>query len=451
MHSNVSNCSISKVLTCLNSIARPALHTFVLLMLCLMCSFTVLQYKILYCCFVGNLQISGCLSLKMAGRNTHQDRRVVNCMICYQHLCKPKLLPCMHSCCEDCLREFVVSRLYDTLGRFPCPCCGQATHLPPEGVSAFPNGSNVAGSAVLKKEPFPLVGSDLILSFGCYGTGTTDLTQPVGLAVKGNQEIVVTDRSTNRILTYSLRGEVKSIFACRHTIADIAVTPRDTVVVASADIREPLAIEYDNQTGARLRSFGRFNCLEATNGIAVVSSPFAVVVSSFETGSVHILSESGRLVRKFSRRAVVGQAYHLCGNSRGDIVVSDYANSRVVVVDTMTGSWKAKMGGIGTAAGSLYQPLGVCVDINDDIIVADSGNQRVVLYSVRGTYRGIILDMSMGIGKPCNVACVPGAAMLVVLVTGHHYAQIRVYSYNPNRLYDSTRCQDGKLLSLCVC
>jgi len=395
----------------------------------------------------------------MAGSNTQQACRAeacraVNCMICHQRLCKPKLLPCMHSCCEECLREFVVSRLYDTIGSFPCPLCGQTTCLPPTGVGGFPNRLNFVASpnsAAVREAPIPLWGSDLILSFGCYGTGTADLTQPVGLAVKGNREIVVTDRSTNRILTYSLQGEVKSVFACRHSIAGVAVTPRDTVVVASADIKQPLAIEYDNRTGARLRSFGHFNCLETTNGIAVVSSPFAVVVSSFETGTVHFLSESGRLVRKFSRRAVTGQAYHLCGNSRGDVVVSDYANNRVVVIDRVTGKCVVKMGGIGNAAGLLYQPLGVCVDVDDNIIVADSGNQRVVLYSASGTYRGMVVDMSMSMGKPCNVACVPGAAMLIVLVTGRNYAQIRVYSYNPDTLCESSNCVSSRVLSLCVC
>jgi len=387
----------------------------------------------------------------MATISTQLAYREVNCIICHQHLCMPKVLPCMHACCEECLREYVVSRLYDTVGHFPCPLCGQTTRLPPEGICGFPNRLNSAASphaAVLRKESFPVPGSDLILSFGCYGTGAADLTEPVGLAVKGNREIIVTDRSTNRIMTFSLKGEVKNVFACRHSVADLATTPRDTIVVASTDAGEPLAIEYDNRTGARLRVFGRINCLESTHGVAVISSPFSVVVSSFETGAFHVLSESGRLVKKFSRRSVTGQAYHICSNSDGNIVVSDYANSRVVVVDRLTSRCLVKMGGIGTAAGCLYQPLGVCVDSNDNIIVADSGNQRIVFFSARGTYRGIIIDMSIGLGKPCNVAYVPGAAMLVVLVTGRHYAQIRIYSYNPNAW---NKPQDSRLLSLCVC
>ena len=385
----------------------------------------------------------------MAGTGTQLAHRDVNCIICYQQLRKPKLLPCLHASCEECLREFVVSRLYDTIGHFPCPRCGQGTRLPPQGVSGFSDGIASAvppDLSVLRTRPSPMPGSDLILSFGCYGTGTADLTQPVGLAVKGNREIVVTDRSTNRILTFSLKGEVMGVFACRHSVADVAVTPRDTVVVASTDAGEPLALEYDNRTGARLHVFGRINCLEVTNGVGVVSSPFAIVVSSFETGTVHVLSESGRLVKKFSRRAVTGHAYHICCNSRGNIVVSDYANSRVVVIDRLTGSCLAKMGGIGNAAGSLYQPLGICVDSDDNVVVADSGNKRVVLFSARGTFRGIVNDMSMGIGKPCNVACVPGAAMLVVLVTGRRYAQVRIYSYNPNTWSDSSDSRNSSLL-----
>ena len=392
------------------------------------------------------------LSLNMADSNTQLAYGDVNCIICHQQLCKPKVLPCMHACCEECLREFVIGRLYDTIGHFPCPRCGQGTRLPSQGVSGFPDQLTSAVSpdfSVLRTVPSRMRGiSDLILSFGCYGTGVADLTEPVGLAVKGNREVVVTDRSTSRILTFSLKGEVKGVFACRHSIADVAVTPRDTVVVASTDAGEPLALEYDNRTGARLRTFGRINCLESTNGVGVIWSPFAVIVSSFETGTVHVLSESGRMVKKFSRRSITGQAYHICCNSRGNIVVSDYANSRVVVIDRLSGSCLAKMGGIGNAAGSLYQPLGICVDTDDNIIVADSGNQRVVLFSARGTFRGIIIDMSMGIGKPCNVACVPGAAMLVVLVTGRRYAQIRIYSYNPNTQYDSSGSQNSSLLCI---
>jgi len=390
--------------------------------------------------------------MAMAGSNSRLAYHDVNCIICNQQLCKPKLLPCMHACCEECLREFVISRLYDTIGHFPCPWCGKVMRLPPEGVSGFSDRITSvvpADLSVLRSKPSPVHGSDLILSFGCYGTAKADLTQPVGLAVKGNREVVVTDRSMNRILTFSLQGEVKSVFACRHSIADVAVTPRDTVVVACTDAGEPLALEYDNRTGARLRVFGRINCLESTNGVGVALSPFAVVVSSFETGTVHVLSESGRMVKKFSRRAITGHAYHICCNSRGNIVVSDYANSRVVVIDKLNGSCMAKMGGIGNAAGSLFHPLGICVDSDDNIIVADSDNQRVILFSARGTFRGIIVDMSMGIGKPCHVACVHGAAMLVVLVTGRRYAQIRIYSYNPNTFRGSSSSPNSGLL--CVC
>jgi len=389
--------------------------------------------------------------LTMASSHTQQTRSAANCIICHQRLHKPKLLPCSHVCCEDCLRDFVVGRMYDAVGHFPCPRCSRSVRLPVEGVRAFPNRSQLpSSSSMLTSKLSFVVSGDLIVSFGCYGTGVGDLTQPVGLTVKTSvHEIVVTDQSTNRIITYSCHGELKSVFACRHSVADVDVTPRGTVVVATADAQESLAVEYDHRTGARLRSFGRFNHLETTNAVAVLSGPFAVAVSSFETGTIHLLSETGRLVRKFSRRSVTGRARHLCSNSRGDIVVSDYENSRVVVIDRSSGSCLAKMGGIGTAMGFLYQPLGVCVDSSDNIIVADSGNQRVVRFSKHGSYSGTIIDLSIGIGKPCNVACMPSAGQLIVLVTGRHYAQIRVYSYHANACCDDSR--NGALRSLCVC
>lgn len=48
----------------------------------------------------------------------------LSCSICFQAFNQPKALPCLHTFCEGCLRDYVASRFEGT-GEFPCPLCRQ--------------------------------------------------------------------------------------------------------------------------------------------------------------------------------------------------------------------------------------------------------------------------------------------------------------------------------------
>lgn len=63
----------------------------------------------------------------------------LTCTICYNVFSKPKALPCLHTFCEHCLREFIVSRGYESLGEFPCPICRQTAQIPAGGIEQFPD------------------------------------------------------------------------------------------------------------------------------------------------------------------------------------------------------------------------------------------------------------------------------------------------------------------------
>ncbi|XP_033726574.1 tripartite motif-containing protein 2-like [Pecten maximus] len=63
----------------------------------------------------------------------------LTCAICFNPFDRPKALPCLHTFCLDCLRDFVTSRGYESTGKFPCPVCREDTTLPTEGVKGFPD------------------------------------------------------------------------------------------------------------------------------------------------------------------------------------------------------------------------------------------------------------------------------------------------------------------------
>lgn len=63
----------------------------------------------------------------------------LTCTICFNVFTTPKALPCLHTFCERCLRDYVVSRGYEPSGEFPCPICRATVQIPPGGLQQFPN------------------------------------------------------------------------------------------------------------------------------------------------------------------------------------------------------------------------------------------------------------------------------------------------------------------------
>ena len=62
---------------------------------------------------------------------------LVECSLCKGEHNQPRLLPCGHIFCEDCLHQYV-KRNSQPGGKFSCSCCGNETAIPEEGVSGFP-------------------------------------------------------------------------------------------------------------------------------------------------------------------------------------------------------------------------------------------------------------------------------------------------------------------------
>ena len=75
------------------------------------------------------------LSLRSKIREDH-----LTCTICFNNFTHPKALPCLHTFCEGCIRDFVMGRGFDVQGQFPCPVCRLEIPIPSGGISAFPVG-----------------------------------------------------------------------------------------------------------------------------------------------------------------------------------------------------------------------------------------------------------------------------------------------------------------------
>eukprot|EP00063_Salmo_salar_P010442 XP_013985277.1 PREDICTED: tripartite motif-containing protein 3-like [Salmo salar] len=98
------------------------------------------------------------MSVPMAQRETggtspvvrQIDKQFLVCSICLDHYHNPKVLPCLHTFCENCLQNYIPPESL-TLS---CPVCRQTSILPEKGVSALQNNFFITNlMEVLQRDP----------------------------------------------------------------------------------------------------------------------------------------------------------------------------------------------------------------------------------------------------------------------------------------------------------
>nr|XP_006811545.1 PREDICTED: E3 ubiquitin-protein ligase TRIM56-like [Saccoglossus kowalevskii] len=63
------------------------------------------------------------------------DKKILLCPICQERFTSPKILPCVHTFCEKCLKSWVEKKH----GQLTCPSCRKPHAVPPGGVRALNN------------------------------------------------------------------------------------------------------------------------------------------------------------------------------------------------------------------------------------------------------------------------------------------------------------------------
>lgn len=106
-------------------------------------------------------------------------------------------------------------------------------------------------------------------------------------------------------------------------------------------------------------------------------------------------------------------------NSKGEIIVCDTGNNRVVMLNSNCEYIRTLSGGVL----KLNEPYGVCVDNKDNIYVADTGNNRIIKYSPLGNIMleitstaklGQLKDDTASIKRPYDVAVLEDKKIFVI-------------------------------------
>jgi DNA-binding beta-propeller fold protein YncE len=183
------------------------------------------------------------------------------------------------------------------------------------------------------------------LSIGGYGAAQGLFTKPTGLAVDQDGNFYVADSGNNRIQKFDRDGRF---------LAEVGGTG-----TANGQFSEPWAVVVDTQ------------------GNVYVADTWNHRIQKFDKDLKYV-TQWGKPALDLKNP----QPYDFWGprdvavDAQGNVWVTDTGNSRVLKFDP-NGKHLATLGGPGSEAGKLRDPVGVEIAANGDIYVADGWNSRI--------------------------------------------------------------------------
>jgi len=215
--------------------------------------------------------------------------------------------------------------------------------------------------------------------------------KPVGASVGPDGNLWVPDTHYHRVIVYSPTGGEIRRFGSFGRDEGQFILPTDVAFddqghVYVAEYGDNDRIQVFDMEGNYLRQFGRFGredgefarpqSLLIHNGLVYVTDACNHRIAIFKT--------DGTWVRNIGSVGTgLGQfrfPYGLAMDSRGRLIVCEFGNNRVQLVDPQTGKGLATWGMGGRGPGELAYPWGVAVDEDDRVVAVDAGNNRLQVF-----------------------------------------------------------------------
>lgn len=209
--------------------------------------------------------------------------------------------------------------------------------------------------------------------FGEFGVLEGQFTEPSGVAVNAQNDIIVADTNNHRIQIFDKEGRFKFQFGeCGKRDGQLLYPNRVAVVRNSGDIivteRSPThQIQIYNQYGQFVRKFGA-NILQHPRGVTVDNKGHIIVVEC-KVMRVIIFDQSGNVLQKFGCSKHLEFPNGVVVNDKQEIFISDN-RAHCVKVFNYEGVYLRQIGGEGIT----NYPIGVGINATGEILIADNHN-----------------------------------------------------------------------------
>jgi len=209
--------------------------------------------------------------------------------------------------------------------------------------------------------------------FGEFGVLQGQFTEPSGVAVNAQGDIIVADTNNHRIQIFDSNGRFRFQFGeCGKRDGQLLYPNRVAVFRQTGDIivteRSPThQIQIYNQYGNFIRKFGA-NVLQHPRGVCVDSLGRIIVVEC-KVMRVFIFDINGNVLNKFTCSKYLEFPNGVCCNDKQEIFISDN-RAHCIKVFSYEGQYLRSIG----SEGVTNYPIGVVQNSQGDVLIADNHN-----------------------------------------------------------------------------
>jgi ABC-type Fe3+ transport system permease subunit/DNA-binding beta-propeller fold protein YncE len=215
--------------------------------------------------------------------------------------------------------------------------------------------------------------------------------KPVGLTVGPDGNLWVPDTHYSRIMVFSPAGKLLKEFGKFGREKGEFIYPSDIAFdnkghIFVSEFGDHDRIQAFDKDLHYLYEFGRFgsNDGEFSRPQSMVIDGETMYVTDACNHRIEVFTTGGRFLRSMGR---IGSGpgefrfpYGMDMDSKGRLVVCEFGNNRVQLIDKETGKGLGTWGVGGRDEGQLAYPWGVAVDKDDRIVAVDAGNNRLQVF-----------------------------------------------------------------------
>ncbi len=215
--------------------------------------------------------------------------------------------------------------------------------------------------------------------------------KPTGMSVGPDNNLYVADTHYQRVMVYSPKGEL-----LRHWGKEgrgpgefiypthIAFDGKGHIFVSEYGDNDRISVfDKDYNFLYQIGKFGTGDG-EFIRPQSMVIDGDTLYVTDACNGRVCVFKTDGKWVRNIGQTGgELGQfrfPYGMDMDQEGHLIVCEFGNNRVQMIDKETGKGLRAWGGPGRDLGQMAYPWGVAVDKHDRVAAVDAGNNRVQVF-----------------------------------------------------------------------
>jgi len=275
---------------------------------------------------------------------------------------------------------------------------------------------------------YSTIGSKLEFEIGGEGDQEGQLCRPWGVCCDHQSNIIIADRSNNRIQIFTKHGQYLRKFGTQGNRP--GQFDRPAGVAYDKQLHRIIVADKDNHRIQVFTSMGEFLHKFGEKGTkpgqfnypwdVAISSTSQILVSDTRNHRIQLFSKDGLFLRKYGFDGPVWKQFDsprgVVFTNSGHIIVSDFNNHRLLFLssDFQTARF---LGSEGSSNGQFLRPQGIDIDAEGNILVADSRNYRVQIFSPQGVFKTKFGTQGTGplqMDRPSGICVTPEGHVLVV-------------------------------------